>query len=52
MTNETYFVGIYNESTLDLLPLFVRELDDVPYLMVFEEGVRLEDGSNWKKGFD
>jgi hypothetical protein len=51
LRNKAHFIGIYDESTLNLLPLFVRELDDVLYSVAFEEDLRLKDGGNWKKGF-
>lgn len=36
---------------MDLLPLLVRELNDILYSMGFEEGLSLRDGCDWKKRF-
>jgi len=48
--NKTYFIGIYNKLTLDLLPLLVREQDDVLYSVTFEEGLCLGNGCYRKEG--
>jgi hypothetical protein len=50
--SKTYFVGICNKLTLDLLPLLVREQENVLYSMAFEEGFCLGNGCDWKEGLD
>ncbi len=50
--NRTYFVGICNKLTLDLLPLLVCEQDDVLYSVAFKEGLCLGNGCDLEEGLN
>ena len=49
---KTYFIGICDKLTLNLLPLLVREQDNILYLVTFEESLCLGNGCDWKEGLD